>query len=161
MAPTTESIARYLGRHRFAVLGYSAEDDVYCPECLRRGAGLSPHRLDSRGRPILPLFLADPTVREEVCCHCERLLTDALPGIQAPTLFRVVRLRHTPGSTVLQRLPVGSLAIDSLGRGSLYLDVEDEPIYVAREPTSSDATTERARVPARPPIIRRRVPAAR
>lgn len=156
MASLPDTISRHLGRHRFAVLGYSAEDDVYCPECLRLAAGLSPHRPDNRGKPVLPLFLADPSVREEVCCHCERQLVDALPGIQPPTLYRLVRLRRLAGTTVVQHEPVGTLAIDSLGRGTLYLNAEDQPLHVRAEGPESVRPGGRVPVTARPPIVRRR-----
>jgi hypothetical protein len=66
-------------RRRFIVLGYSAEGSTWCPQCLRSAAGLSPSRgTDSDGKPILPLYAADPTVREESCDYCQKALADVL-----------------------------------------------------------------------------------
>ena len=39
----------------FTVLGYSANDEVFCPACLRSTTGLGPSDADYNGRPILPL----------------------------------------------------------------------------------------------------------
>jgi hypothetical protein len=78
MAPADEAVAAIVARKPFAVLGYSADDAVWCPACLRSGAGLSPGRPDTSGKAIIPLFARDATVREEVCENCERPLYDLL-----------------------------------------------------------------------------------
>ncbi|GEJ56628.1 hypothetical protein [Anaeromyxobacter diazotrophicus] len=87
MPPTEEVVAGIVARRPFAVLGYSAEDAVWCPACLRSAAGLSPGRPDGSGKPIVPLFARDATVREEVCENCERSLCELLAaghGASAP-----------------------------------------------------------------------------
>ncbi len=78
MAAADEILAEIVSRKPFAVLGYSAEDAVWCPRCLRSAAGLSPGRVDTRGRPVTPLYVRDRAVREEVCDNCERSLVDLL-----------------------------------------------------------------------------------
>jgi len=78
MARTDEVVKLLLARKPFAVLGYSAEDAVWCPACLRSAAGLSPGRADTCGNPIVPLYARDAAVREEVCENCERSLYDQL-----------------------------------------------------------------------------------
>ena len=85
MSLTDEVVAQIVARRPFAVLGYSAEDAVWCPACLRSGAGLSPGRPDGSGKPIVPLFARDDAVREEVCENCERTLCELLAaGRSAP-----------------------------------------------------------------------------
>ena len=74
MARTDDVVAQLVSRKPFVVLGYSAEDSVWCPACLRTAAGLSPGRVDTEGRPIVPLYARDSAVREEVCDNCERSL---------------------------------------------------------------------------------------
>ena len=54
----------------FTVLGYSANDEVFCPACLKSTTGLGPSDIDYNGRPILPLYAADATVQEESCTYC-------------------------------------------------------------------------------------------
>ena len=61
---------------RFTVLGYSANDEVWCLSCLRAAAGLGPGDPDYDGRPILPLYAGDNTVLEEVCNYCHSPLLD-------------------------------------------------------------------------------------
>jgi hypothetical protein len=150
---TAETITRHLRRHRFAVLGYSAEDDVYCPECLRGAAGLSPSREDSRGKPIIPLYLADPTVREEVCCHCERQLIDILPSVEPPTVYEIARLAHDPDSTIIRKRSIGTLILDVSGHGSLFVKELQERFYIF--PDDRPAEKPVIQVHARPPTIRR------
>ncbi len=84
MPRTDAVVAEIVAGRPFAVLGYSADDAVWCPACLRSGAGLSPGRPDSLGKPIVPLFARDATMREEVCENCERLLYDLLAAGRAP-----------------------------------------------------------------------------
>jgi len=69
-------VVRLLRRHRFAILGYSAEDETYCPQCLRLATGLSPHSLDTNGKPVLPLHACDPSFHDEVCTSCHQRLVD-------------------------------------------------------------------------------------
>ena len=87
MATVDEVVAQIVCRRPFAVLGYSAEDAVWCPSCLRSAAGLAPGRVDSGGRAIAPLYARDRAVREEVCENCGRQLYELLAaerGITAP-----------------------------------------------------------------------------
>jgi len=83
MARTDEAVAQILARRPFAVLGYSAEDAVWCPACLRSAAGLSPGRADTWGQPIVPLYARDAAVREEICENCERSLSELLAAGRA------------------------------------------------------------------------------
>jgi hypothetical protein len=88
MASTDEVVAELLTRKPFAVLGYSADDAVWCPGCLRSAAGLSPGRVDTTGRPVLPLYARDRAVCEEACDNCQSPLYDLLAagrGSPAPT----------------------------------------------------------------------------
>jgi hypothetical protein len=85
MAAADAILAEIVSRKPFAVLGYSAEDAVWCPHCLRSAAGLSPGRGDTSGRPITPLYARDRTVREEVCDNCELPLLDLLVACRAPS----------------------------------------------------------------------------
>ncbi|GAO01306.1 hypothetical protein PSR1_00159 [Anaeromyxobacter sp. PSR-1] len=78
MPRTNAVVAEIVSRGPFAVLGYSADDSVWCPACLRSAAGLSPGRPDTSGKPIVPLFARDATMREEVCENCERSLHELL-----------------------------------------------------------------------------------
>ena len=81
MARTYAAVGQQiLARTPFAVLGYSAEDAVWCPACLRSAAGLSPGRTDTGGNPIVPLYARDAAVREEICGNCERSLYELLEG---------------------------------------------------------------------------------
>ncbi|BDG08654.1 hypothetical protein [Anaeromyxobacter paludicola] len=84
MAGTDEVVGRILSRKPFTVLGYSAEDAVWCPECLRTAAGLSPGRTDTCGRPVAPLYARDAAVREEVCEYCDRALYELLATRSGP-----------------------------------------------------------------------------
>jgi hypothetical protein len=87
MALADEVVAQIVSRKPFAVLGYSAEDAVWCPRCLRSAAGLAPGRVDTAGRPVVPLYARDASVREEVCDNCERSLHELLAagrGAPAP-----------------------------------------------------------------------------
>jgi hypothetical protein len=78
-----------LDRRPFTVLGYSAEGSTWCPSCLRSAAGLSPARgSDYDGKPILPLYARDASVREEACDHCGKELLDVLLAHDS------VRLKH-------------------------------------------------------------------
>ena len=85
MAPIDRVVAEIVSRKPFAVLGYSAEDAVWCPRCLRSAVGLSPGRVDTSGRQVTPLYARDRTVREEVCDNCELPLLDLLVACRDPS----------------------------------------------------------------------------
>jgi hypothetical protein len=94
MSTVDEVVAQVIARRPFAVLGYSAEDAVWCPGCLRSAAGLAPGRIDSRGRAIAPLYARDRAVREEICDNCGRPLYELLAAgsgttAQAPVTARL------------------------------------------------------------------------
>jgi len=93
MATVEEVVAQLIARRPFTVLGYSAEDAVWCPGCLRSAAGLAPGRVDSGGRAIAPLYARDRTVREEVCENCERPLYDLLAAGRGSTTPALVTAR--------------------------------------------------------------------
>jgi hypothetical protein len=97
MTTSSDRISFLLARRPFVVLGYSAADSVWCPTCLRTAAGLSPGRPDYDGKPILPLFAREPTVREEMCDACGQQLMQLLAerAPEAPAF---------PRSTVRARL---------------------------------------------------------
>ena len=110
MAGSDEVVGRILSRWPFAVLGYSAEDTVWCPACLRTAAGLSPGRTDTSGRPVVPLYARDAAVREEVCEYCDRALYELLATRSGPEpeLKPVTARLHVDGKrTALQfdRMP--------------------------------------------------------
>jgi hypothetical protein len=85
-------------RRRFIVLGYSAEGSTWCPQCLRSAAGLSPSRgTDSDGKPILPLYAAEPAVQEETCGYCQKPLVDLLLACES------VRPKPPPSVTATLR----------------------------------------------------------
>jgi hypothetical protein len=73
-----EKLSVLLRRRRFAVIGYSAEDETYCPACLRFSTGLSPGKLDTNNKPVLPLYARDETMHDERCTSCHRNLLDLL-----------------------------------------------------------------------------------
>jgi hypothetical protein len=84
MLTFNDRLKRLLHRRPYSVIGYSAEDEVWCPTCLRVAAGLSPGRVDYDGRPIQALYAADPMVHEEVCHNCDQALLDLMPALQPP-----------------------------------------------------------------------------
>jgi hypothetical protein len=90
MTTSLDRISFLLSRRPFVVLGYSAADSVWCPTCLRTAAGLSPDRPDYDGKPILPLFAREPTVRDEMCDGCGEQLMELLAerAPEAPALPR-------------------------------------------------------------------------
>lgn len=83
----------------FTVLGYSANDEVFCPPCLRSTTGLGPWDADYNGRPIIPLYAADSTVQEERCTYCDasllelRMVAEAERAKAGPG-FQVEKTRH-------------------------------------------------------------------
>jgi hypothetical protein len=144
-------VARLLKRHRFAVLGYSAEDETYCPQCLRLSTGLSPHGIDTNGKPVLPLHACDPSFHEEVCISCHQPLVDLVPGLQPTLTFKVFRRVTEPDSTIVRQLPAGTLVLHGDGRGVLYADAIGEKYEIF--PGESHATEVVETVTARPPIV--------
>jgi len=86
----------------FTILGYSANNEVFCPHCLNSTTGLSPADLDYDSRAILPLYAGDPTLLEEACSYCHKSLlqlklTAIADRAKAPLPFTVEKTRH-PGS---------------------------------------------------------------
>ena len=86
----------------FTVLGYSANDEVFCPACLRSTTGLGPSDTDYNGRPILPLYAADTTVQEERCTYCGSSLLELKAASEAQRdkatpAFQVEKTRHHGG----------------------------------------------------------------
>lgn len=73
-----------LNKSPFAVLGYSAEDQVWCPSCLHQAAGLKPGLPDTNGRLVQTLYLVDTTTRDERCGHCDMPLVALHPRLQEP-----------------------------------------------------------------------------
>jgi len=147
-------VARLVHRRPFAVLGYSAEDETYCPQCLRLATGLSPHTLDTNGKPVLPLYARDTTMHDEVCISCHQRLVDLIPGLQPTLSFRVFRRVTEAGSTIVRHVPVGTMLLHGDGRGVLFTNVLDEALQIW--PGESQATETSYTPTARPPIIRRR-----
>jgi hypothetical protein len=159
-----EIVAQIVSLKPFAVLGYSADDAVWCPACLRTTAGLSPGRPDTSGKPILPLFARDATMREEVCENCERSLHDLLAdgrGASDPkpvTAQLCVYSKRTALS--FDRVPPVEIrtALKSTGwrwdpRLRLWWSGEEVPRIPAGVVVPS---RENARVAAKAPVIRRR-----
>jgi len=150
MQTTAQRLTRIVNRHRFAVLGYSAEDEVWCPSCLRTAAGLSPSGADSNGRPILPLFAADQAVRDERCSYCDTRLLDLVPGTQPPTLYKLTR-KHTQGTIVTQE-PVGTVVLNPDGSGVIYFNHSYAPCQIF----PNDGTPPEVKIVPRQPILRKR-----
>jgi len=149
----TTRVSRLLRRHRFAVLGYSAEDETYCPQCLRLATGLSPHGVDTNGKPILPLHACDRSFHDEVCTNCHQRLIDLVPGLQPTLHFRVFRRVTDPGSTIVRSVPVGTMLLHGDGRGVLFTDTLNETYEIF--PGESHALETSYTATAHPPIIRR------
>ncbi len=109
MARTDEAVKQLLARRPFAVLGYSAEDAVWCPACLRSAAGLSPGRADTCGNPIVPLYARDAAVREEICENCERPLYDLLAsrggGAEPKPVTARLRVQGKSSALDFERVP--------------------------------------------------------
>jgi hypothetical protein len=161
---TDEVVAEIIARRPFAVLGYSAEDAVWCPACLRAAAGLSPERPDTSGKPIVPLYARDGAVREEVCENCERSLYDLLAAARRSPEPKPVRaqLRVFAKRTALtfDRVPPVEIRSELKAAGwrwdprfRMWWSVEETP----RIPTAV-ALPERdqAAATARGPIVRKR-----
>ena len=155
----------------FTVLGYSGNDEVFCPECLRATTGLTPSDLDYNGRPILPLYAADQTVQEECCTYCGasllelRLVAEAERARTVPA-FRVEKTRHRGRQPALRfdRRPPAIILNELKGAGwrwdaaaGLWWWPKGAPVPV---PPSLGLPPPPPRLVARPPIIRKRVVAA-
>ncbi len=151
----------------FTVLGYSANDEVFCPACLRSTTGLGPSDADYNSRPILPLYAADKTVQEECCTYCGasllelRLVAEAERERTEPELH-VEKTRHRGRQPALRfdRVPPASIRTELKQTGwrwdpvaQLWWWPKGAPVPV---PASLNLTPPPAKVVARPPTIRRR-----
>jgi hypothetical protein len=150
----------------FTVLGYSANDEVFCAACLRSTTGLGPSDTDYNGRPILPLYAADPTVQEERCTYCGSSLLELRAAAEsqrekATLAFQVEKTRHHGGRPALrfgQKPPEGIRAElrragwrwDPVAR--LWWWPKGAPVPV---PASLNLPPPGTKVVARPPTIRR------
>ena len=159
-----EIVAQIVSKKPFAVLGYSADDAVWCPVCLRTAAGLSPGRPDTSGKPILPLFARDATMREEVCENCERSLRDLLAngrGVpESKPVTAELRVHGKRAALEFDRMPPVEVrtALKSTGwrwdpRLRMWWSGEVVPPVPAGIVLAS---RERARVAAKGPVVRRR-----
>ena len=163
MARADDVVAQIVSRKPFAVLGYSAEDAVWCPSCLRTAAGLSPGRADTSGKPIVPLFARDRSMREEVCDNCERSIYDLLAagrGVAAPkTVTAHLRVHGKRSALDFDRVPPIEIrtALKATGwrwdpRFRVWWSVEEAPRVPAGvmlpQPTRPSAT-------ARMPVVRK------
>lgn len=164
MARTDEAVAQILARKPFAVLGYSAEDAVWCPACLRTAAGLSPGRADTSGKPIVPLYARDAAVREEMCENCERSLYELLAagcgGIEPKPVTAQLRVHGKSTALEFDRVPPVEVrtALKSSGwRWDPRLRVWWSGEEVPRVPPGVVLPTRESPQPApKRPIVRRR-----
>jgi hypothetical protein len=151
----------------FTVLGYSANDEVFCPSCLRSTTGLAPSDHDYNRQPILPLYAADRTVQEECCTYCGaallelRLVAETARACGVP-VFQVEKARHRghqpalrfdrpPPASVLKELKEAGWRWDPAAR--LWWWPKGAPVPV---PSSLGLPPPPPKITARPPIIRRR-----
>jgi hypothetical protein len=158
MSTITDRINRLVRRRPFAVLGYSAEDETYCPTCLRLATGLSPHGIDTNGKLILALFAREPLVRDEICCSCHHRLVDLVPSLQPSITFHVQRRVPVPDSTIVRFVPMGTMILHSDGRGILFTNLFSEPFLIFEGEGSAADPAEIESIAARAPIIRRAAP---
>ena len=148
------------------VLGYSANDEVLCPSCLRSTTGLNPSCLDYDGRPILPLYAGDPTVLEESCTYCGNSLLELRAAAEAERAqsiaFDVEKTRHRgrrpalrfdrrPPETILRELRALGWRWDPAAR--LWWWPAGAPVPI---PAALGLPPPIPKVTARPPIVRRR-----
>ncbi len=155
----------------FTVLGYSANDEVFCPSCLRSTTGLGPSCLDYNSRPILPLYAGDLTVHEECCTYCGasllalRLAAEVDRAKAAPA-FQVEKTRHhgrqpalrfdrRPPVTILKELKENGWRWDTSAR--LWWWPKGAPVAV---PVILGLPHPAPRLIARPPVIRKRATVA-
>lgn len=150
MQTTTQRLSRVVTRHRFAVLGYSAEDEVWCPSCLRTAAGLSPSGADSNGRPILPLFAADKSLHDERCSYCDQRLMDLVPGTKPPTIYKLTHKRVT--GTIVTQEPAGTILLNQDGSGVIYFNHSNAPCQIF----PNEGTPPEVKIVPRQPILRKR-----
>ena len=150
----------------FTVLGYSANDEVFCAACLKSTTGLGPADTDYNGRPILPLYAADSTVQEECCTYCGSSLLElrAAAGAQcekATPPFQVEKTRHHGGRPALRfdRKPPEEIRAQLRQAGwrwdpvaRLWWWPKGAPVPV---PGSLNLPPAPTKVVARPPTIRR------
>ncbi|WP_242392140.1 hypothetical protein [Anaeromyxobacter oryzisoli] len=151
----------------FTILGYSANDEVFCPGCLRATTGLAPSDVDYNGRPILPLYAADSSVQEECCTYCGvsllelRLVGDAERARSAPELH-VEKTRHRGRQPALRfdRKPPANILRDLKDAGwrwdpaaGLWWWPKGAPVPV---PPSLGLPLPRLGIAARAPIVRKR-----
>jgi hypothetical protein len=150
----------------FTVLGYSANDEVFCPSCLRSTTGLGPSDADYNGRPILPLYAADSTVQEECCTYCRasllelRIAAEAERARTKPELH-VEKTRHRGRQPALRfdRVPPANVRTELKQAGwrwdpvaQLWWWPKGAPVPV---PASLNLPPPATKVIARPPTIRR------
>ena len=150
----------------FAVLGYSANDEILCPSCLHSTTGLAPSDLDYNGRPIVPLYFADTSVHEECCTYCDaslleqRLVAEGERRGTTPA-FRVEKMRHRGRQPALRfdRRPPASILRDLKEAGwrwdpgaGLWWWPKGAPVRV---PASLELPSPPPTVTARPPVRRR------
>jgi hypothetical protein len=151
----------------FTVLGYSANDEVFCPSCLRASTGLRPSDADYNSRPILPLYACDPSVHDEACTYCGgsllglRLAADLDRTTSAPA-FRVEKTRHRQRRPALRfdRRPPPAILTELKEAGwrwdpsaGLWWWPKGAPVLV---PVSLRLPLPAPAAVARPPTIRRR-----
>ncbi len=164
MPRSNEVVAPVISKKPFAVRGYSADDAVWCPACLRSAGGLSPGRPDTSGKPILPLFARDASGREEVCEYCERSLHDLLAdarGVPEPKPVTAELCVHGKRALLeFDRMPPIDIrtVLKSTGwrwdpRVRAWWSSEEAPPVPAGVVLP---TRESARIAAKGPIIRRR-----
>jgi hypothetical protein len=168
MTISLDRISFLLSRRPFVVLGYSAADSVWCPTCLRTAAGLSPDRPDYDGKPILPLFAREPTVRDETCDGCGQQLMELLAE-------RAPEVPALPRSTVRARLLQGgrcsAIRFDRVPPVAVRSDLKTKGwrwhprfrVWWSAEATPSTPdgvdfirTAAAPNVSPRPPVVRRR-----
>lgn len=149
-----ERIHHLLTRRPFAVLGYSAERETYCPQCLRLATGLSPHGVDTDGKPVLPLHLAEPLFHDETCCNCHAPLLSLIPSLDPSVHFALQSEHRVPDTKIVQRQTIGNVVLHADGRGTLTTDSDGETYFIF--PENTVPTVETRHVAPKPPTIRRR-----
>ena len=60
------------------VIGYTADADIWCPECAIEAYGTDlDNRRDSEGNDVHPIFASDEFSGEYVCNRCNQPLMEA------------------------------------------------------------------------------------
>jgi hypothetical protein len=152
------ALSRLLRRRPFAVIGYSAEDETYCPTCLRLTTGLSPGGIDTWGKPVLALYARDETVHDEVCASCHQRLLELVPGLQPTLTFSVVHRVKDDDSTIVRHVQVGTMLLHADGRGSFFSTLSRERFEIFPDTGASLETPIPAT--AKPPTLRHHATAA-